>query len=298
MRRGNPSGKIGTRALMIGALLLSGLMSIGSASALTRAAASSSSSPSTATPGFPGGSTVLAIGNSMVKGLESSAQFQALSGGLAYYVNPYQSFGYTWGANIAPTERIIFFSSDGSAQIEADVYVGNATVQSMTYSSTSDDGNVRYGGSPNYGGYLAQYCGGTILGVCTGYSKIGEVYGTVQVPDSATDPSGDYTNGCCQFAEWTGVMNGSIGAPTYLTQGGIGWAGGHFSLPDMNSYNYSFFVEEVTSSSCGSPCNPTFFSPPSGFSGVSGDNIQLKTYIDANCGSGGDGWFEVWTESP
>ncbi len=73
----------------------------------------------------------------MVQAVESSAQFQELADGLTYHVDQSRSFGYTWGANIAPTERIIFFSPNGSGQIEADVYVGNGTIQYLSFANVT-----------------------------------------------------------------------------------------------------------------------------------------------------------------
>ena len=140
------------------AIMLSGLMSIGSAAAATQSAASthagvdessqtgqaSSNASSPAPPGFPGGSDVADIGNSMVQAVESSAQFQELAGGLAYHVDQSRSFGYTWGANIASTERILFFSPNGSGQIEADIYVTNGTIQQLSFANVTLANNVRY----------------------------------------------------------------------------------------------------------------------------------------------------------
>jgi len=279
------------------AMLMVGVMSIGSVSAVTQVAANSSnvSTDSAAPSGFPGGNAVLSTGNSMVQGIETSAQFENLANGLTYHVDQEKSFGYSWGANIASTERILFYSPNGSGQIEADVYVVNDTIQHLYYANLTGFQEVTFGSSPNWSGYQAQYCGGTVLGVCTGYSKLSEAYGNIQVPNHLDDPapSGD-TGGCCAFAEWTGVANSS-GGGSYLTQGGIAWAGDHWSVPDANSNGYSLFTEEVTSSSCGSPCAPSYLSPPSWMSGVSGQDITMETGVNANCGSNGDGWYQFWT---
>ena len=132
------------------ALMLSVLMPIESVTAVPQPGRSAHSAGNTASqgdsvasnstghsPGFPGGDEVVGLGNSMVQEVESSAQFQELSGGLTYHVEQGRSFGYTWGVNIAPTERILFFSPNGSGEIEADVYVANGTIQQLSFANVT-----------------------------------------------------------------------------------------------------------------------------------------------------------------
>ena len=260
------------------------------------------------TDGYPGGAAVNNIGNSLVSLVESSPQFQAVAGDTAYHVNPGSSFGYTWGPGIAPTSRIVFYSQNLTSQIEVDVYANNDTIQHI-YLTTNISSTPAFNGAAtaDWGGYQAEYCHAysALLGCYGGsaggghYDYLSNVSGYIDMVNDHTTPlsgpggSNDENNACCGFAEWTGVGNSTLGG-TYLTQGGASWTGFKTAkLTDANSNNYTFFTEEITSSSCGIACAPTYLSPPSSWS-VSGQVIHMSTAITTNCGAG-DQWSETWS---
>jgi hypothetical protein len=69
--------------------------------------------------------------------IENTSQFQSLANGLQYHIQPYSSFGYDWGPNIAPIETVIFYSPNMSGQIEVDVFAGNGAIQHMYFDNST-----------------------------------------------------------------------------------------------------------------------------------------------------------------
>ncbi len=235
----------------------------------------------------------------MVPLIEGSAQFKELADGLQYHVDPYSSFGYTWGATSSPIETVVLYSLGGNSAIVANVYHDNNSIQSLYFENNLKSGfNMTNGkASANYGGYSAQYCTYEIFGVCTSTTNVVEAYGNVQVPNTISTSLGASKDGaCCAFAEWTGVANNTNSNPTaFLTQGGILWAGGYLTPPSVaNSYNMSLFVESLGPGGSFTP-----LSPPSWITGP-GQTITMTTTITGNaqCGTNGpagDQWSEEWT---
>jgi len=84
-------------------------------------------------PGYPGGEQVSSIGNSLIPMIEDTSQFQSLANGTQYHIEPYSSFGYSWGPNIPSIETIIFFSPNLSGEIQVNVYLNNETIQHMYF---------------------------------------------------------------------------------------------------------------------------------------------------------------------
>lgn len=83
--------------------------------------------------GFPGGAQIASIGTSLVPMIENTPQFQSLANGTQYHIEPYSSFGYSWGPTIPSVETIIFFSPNLSGEIEVSVYLNNNTIQHMYF---------------------------------------------------------------------------------------------------------------------------------------------------------------------
>ncbi len=52
---------------------------------------------------------------------------------MPYHVNPYSSFGYSWGPNTSSIETIIFYSPNSSGEIEVDAFATNSTIQHMYF---------------------------------------------------------------------------------------------------------------------------------------------------------------------
>jgi hypothetical protein len=241
-------------------------------------------------PGYPGDAVVQSLGNSFVSLIENSAQFIALSNDVTFHVEPYSSFGYTWGSGIAPTVRVILYSPDSSAYIVSEVFQQNSTIEKMYFVNETTIGDVLSNPTDNYGGYSSQYCKGNIGSWCdSGYAGVFEAYGNIQVPnDGAVPPSGEDSS-CCKFAEWTGVTNSSSGA--WLTQGGVFWSGFHQFAPSNSNSNNVTMVTEVFKDYTGQGAN--FISPPSWMTGF-GQTITMETDVSGNCGTNGDEWTQYW----
>lgn len=235
--------------------------------------------------GFIGSANVSVIGETLAPVIEQSLQFKELSGGEAYHVDPTRSFGYTWGVGIPSTERIILYSADNLSYIVAEVYVSNYTIQDIYFVDGTKIQERFQTASANYGGYYAEYCSSSLLGICLGESALSEVYGNIQIPSTISRPSSGCKGvACAAFGEWTGVSINSGG--TNLTQGGISWAGFNVTPPSNNNNGFSLFVERL-------PGAATFFTPPSGWT-VQGNTINMTSEPFANCANGGDLWYEVW----
>jgi hypothetical protein len=82
-------------------------------------------------PGFPGAAVVQALGESLVPTIEASAEFQRLSHGVPYHVDPYSGFGYTWGSGIASSVSVTLWSPDNSSYIVTDLGVKNRSIIDM-----------------------------------------------------------------------------------------------------------------------------------------------------------------------
>jgi hypothetical protein len=251
-------------------------------------------------PGFPSFSTLSSVGNSLVSVITKSVQFRAISHGQEYHIEPYSSFGYSWGPGIPSTERVILFSADGSTSIVSEVSIATKQVQSI---SLINDTQTRAFYSTqlsyaDYSGYSAQFwqCQYIIFS-CSTTSILG-VYGNIQIPSTISSPTGA-TAACCQFAEWTGVSSTASG--NNLVQGGIAWTGDNQgSLPQSNSEGFSLFTEYVPSGS-NTGTGPQFFPPPSWMDGVQGQTILMTTKPDANCSSkgvqsGNVVWVQFWQD--
>lgn len=119
--------------------------------------ASSQDTPQ-APAGFPGLSNLTNWGTPYAKTIESSAQFQSLAQSVAYHLEPYSSFGYTWGPGIDPRERIILFKADGGAYIVSDVDLVTSKIVDMYFVNASGvavrNDIVNSQSTPNWGGYV------------------------------------------------------------------------------------------------------------------------------------------------
>jgi hypothetical protein len=88
-------------------------------------------------PGYPGDGQISSLGSSLVPMIENTSEFQSLAHGIHYHIQPYSSFGFDWGPNIASVETIIFYSPNLSGQIEVDVFAGNGTIHHMYFDNTT-----------------------------------------------------------------------------------------------------------------------------------------------------------------
>ncbi len=236
--------------------------------------------------GMPTPATIINIGSSLAPRVMQLSQFKTLAKGVAYHINSYASFGYTWGPNVTSIERIIFFSPDNNSYIVTDIYTSNDVVQDIYFINATKLGISASVYSDNWGGYQAQYCSGTFLGICTGVSSVGKAYGNIQISSSISAPSGA-TSSCCLIGEWTGVASSENGTKN-LTQGGI------FVKFDNLGYwswgtPWAFFTEYF-------PTQTTahVIQPPSWFTGL-GQTVSMTTEPLANCPNGTDNWYEVWS---
>jgi len=248
--------------------------------------------------GFLGASSITAVGFSLVPLITQSAEFQELSRGIHFHIEPHSSFGYTWGVGISSTERIVLFSPDDFAYIVSEVNIGSKQIESMYFVNDTEVGTY-FDLSADWGGYYAQYCTGTFFGFCNGQACcLNKVYGNVQVPDGTFAPPNPpgAVNACCAFAEWTGVQSGTGSSACCLTQGGVQWSGVNYPpLPDANGLGFTLFVEYVPSpSNLGT--GPVYLAPPSWMNGVAGQTITMTTEVFQNCGSGGltNDWWQFW----
>lgn len=87
--------------------------------------------------GYPGNQQITSLGSSLVPIIENTSQFQSLARGIPYHVNPYSSFGYSWGPNTSSIETIIFYSPNSSGEIEADVFATNSSIQHMYFDNVT-----------------------------------------------------------------------------------------------------------------------------------------------------------------
>jgi hypothetical protein len=251
--------------------------------------------PAPAYPGYPGDTALMAMGDALVPKIESSQQFKSLANDESYHVEPDSSFGYSWGASIASTIRVILYSPNQSSYIVSDVFQNNDTIMDMYFVNSTQVGDYLTSGNDGYGGYSAQYCSHAIFGICLSDAAVGEAYGRIQVPNTISAPPSGEDSSCCKFAEWTGVANGTDG-DQFLTQGGIAWSGFHDIGPSSeNNENMSLVVEYNSPS--GPP--PTWISPPVWMHGVVGERITMETLITSSCslpnGARGDLWSEIWS---
>jgi len=215
------------------------------------------------------------MGESLAPSIMQTARFKQLANGVAYNIDKYRSFGYTWGANIPSTERIVLFAPNNASHIVVDIYVSNDTIQDMYYVPKS---NVSYTiNSNNWGGYGAQYYSSNI---------VSQAYGNVVVPSTISAPSGA-THACCEFAEWTGVTFAE-GSGNFV-QGGIAYAGFNQVISNANSNGFALFVESP-------PSAATYISAPSWMNGVKGQTITLYTNSNGNCATGGLIWLQEWKD--
>jgi hypothetical protein len=237
--------------------------------------------------GMPTPATITNMGSSLAPIIMQSSQFKALAKGIPYHINQYSSFGYTWGPNFSSTERIIFFSLDNNSYIVTDIYTSNDIVQDIYFvNATKLNIYASSANSDNWGGYQAQYCSGTFLGICTWISSVGKTYGNIQIPSSMSAPSGA-SSSCCAVAEWTGVASNENGTKN-LTQGGI-----IAKFDNLKYWNWStpwaFFTEYF-------PTQNTIhvIKPPSWFTGL-GQTVNMTIEPLANCPNGTNDWYEVWS---
>jgi hypothetical protein len=244
--------------------------------------------------GFPGDSFVRSFGYSVANTVIQSSRFKVLAAGNTYNIKPYSSFGYTWGKNITPTERIIFYSQNNLSYITAEVNVNTRKIVNISYTNTTNVHIYLTSSLVNQGGYSSKYCSSSFF-TCLSTAPVYGAYGNVQVPSTISKPSGA-TAACCTFAQWTGVTNTTN---TMLVQGGTLWSGFNLTAsPKANSKGFVLFVEYVPSPTNGGS-GPTFISPPSWMNGVQGQTINMTTKTTSNCvpsgGGTGDQWSEIWT---
>jgi len=76
--------------------------------------------------GMPAFASLNSTGYFLAKLTEQTASFKALADGRPYGIQPYQSFGYEWGATIPSEEIISFFSPNGLLTIQAYVITAPA----------------------------------------------------------------------------------------------------------------------------------------------------------------------------
>ncbi len=254
--------------------------------------------------GMPTPTNLTKMGDTLVPFIMQTARFKKLSNGAQYHVNPYSSFGYTWGPGIKSTESITLFSPDNSSYIVTDIYVSNntgtsnaaiysgslvsnKTIKDMYFvNATKINVSASIVHSDNWGGYQEQYCSGSFFGVCTGTSSIGKVYGNIQIPSTIAAPSGA-TSSCCLLGEWTGVASSANGTLN-LTQGGI-----FVKFDNLGYWNWStpwaFFTEYFPTQT-----HAIIYQPPSWFTG-SGQTVNMTTEPLANCPNGTNNWYEIWS---
>jgi len=120
-------------ATMIALLLIAAGLNISGTSASTQVG----QVPPALPPGYPGDAQISSLGSSLIPMIENTSQFQSLANGLQYHIQPYSSFGYDWGPNIAPIETVIFYSPNMSGQIEVDVFAGNGAIQHMYFDNST-----------------------------------------------------------------------------------------------------------------------------------------------------------------
>ena len=237
-----------------------------------------------AIPGYPGFSFINSTGYTLIPVIRNSPQFQTLAKGVDYDRNPL--FGYTWGAGIQVTERVILYSNFES-YIVTEVYLNNLSIADISLGNVSQEQTSYASSNDNFGGYSVT--GSTC---CTNYG-IFDVSANVQAPSSITQPSGS-TNACCQFGQWTGTTDSSYG---HLIQGGWGWGGfnqgstwsGHNWA---NSNGFALFIQCFTTSGCSG--TPTYFTVPSWMNGIKGQTIKLETEGISNCINGNNAWGQYW----
>lgn len=225
------------------------------------------------------------MGTVLAPEIMQTARFKELANGNVYHINPYSSFGYTWGPGMPSSERIIFFAPNNASYIIVDLYVSNSTIHDMYYTSRS---NVSFGSSVsnNWGGYGAKYCNSG--SPCNSNSSLTQVYGNVTVPSTLTGPL-SATHACCVFGEWTGITGGP-GSGNFV-QGGIVWGGYNqtSAVKNANTNGFALFVQQP-------PNSATFILPPSWMNGVQGQTIALSTLANGNCATGGLLWVQEWKE--
>ncbi len=243
---------------------------------------------------IPSLSSVNNEGMALLPVVTNSYQFKTLAHNTKYYINANYSFGGESKNGTQIMETIIFFSPDNSSYIVTDIYTSNDVIKNMYLNKMVR--NVSFTGSgvqsPDWSGWVAQYCTNNNIIYCGGTGPVGNSYGNVQIPSTISAPSGAGA-GCCVFGEWTGVSTDIYG--DNLTQGGIAWAGDNQNPSTLFNSNssggFTFFVERLEPRSN----FLLFLTPPSWFTGK-GQTVTLETKLSsANCGSGGDIWEEVWT---
>ncbi len=240
--------------------------------------------------GAPSPTALSSSGNQLALLVEQSPQFKNLAGGKPFSIDPYSSFGYTWGPGIVPTVRIIFFSPDRVSYVVAEVANSTRSIQQI-YLVNDTSPKMVFAQSANWGGYSAQDCAGSTFGWCWSAWALYKAYGNIQFPNSLTLPHGANPNACCSFAEWTGTGQNSQGSN--MVQGGAAWAGMDIpTLPAANANGYSLWTEDIYDSR-----PPVFFTPPGWMNGVAGQTITETTVDYTVCSFNPikDQWAQSWT---
>jgi hypothetical protein len=117
-------------------LVLSIVIGSGIFSSGTSVVAQSDHTP-TLPSGPPSFSNLTPMENAYAIMIEQSTQFKALANGTTYHLEPWGSFGYYTVNGTLISVGVTFFSPNGMAYINADVFMANDTVQDVNFANST-----------------------------------------------------------------------------------------------------------------------------------------------------------------